>query len=398
MRKTACVLLSALLCGGISLAAGYNLLRATFGTSPNVVQVMFAQLPPAGVYGVPENWSVRATSISGGIREQSPIRVSVSNLAFAIVELDLGGRFTPPLNLTTERVDIFFRVGNAPTVTMAQPQKVGLAKAFTSAKGKADADLYLAAAAIATRHAKPVYSIDMKLGHLFTLPKDKLGSLGFTSSLKADEGSEVDPDSIKVSATHQKIVPFKPSTGMILRSEFLGGEFERKTSTRNLISGVDATIFFPSKRLVKTCPPGASSCKETLTLISMELVSGLEGGRDFPRGPNPLPSKKILRGKLGANAYLNIYSLWNLHEISWTGEYKVRIPTTEEPFTGFINGTKTTLSTTKARHYVQTQLAFLFQSNYGVSLSYEYGSLPPGFKMLHHKVSAGLFVQFKQAR
>jgi len=42
-------------------------------------------------------------------------------------------------------------------------------------------------------------------------------------------------------------------------------------------------------------------------------------------------------------------------------------------------------------------LGLMFAPSYGLTFSYRYGSLPPDFKFVDHKVSADFTLQLKQA-
>jgi hypothetical protein len=50
------------------------------------------------------------------------------------------------------------------------------------------------------------------------------------------------------------------------------------------------------------------------------------------------------------------------------------------------------------RDYLATKLSVNFSKSFGASVSYEYGRLPPSFKLVDHKVSIGLTYKVKLDR
>jgi hypothetical protein len=68
----------------------------------------------------------------------------------------------------------------------------------------------------------------------------------------------------------------------------------------------------------------------------------------------------------------------------------VRFPQTAEPFSETINGTDVDTMTGRARHRVAADLTFQVTKLFGITGKYQFGSLPPAFKKVDHKVSAGL--------
>lgn len=287
------------------------------------------------------------------------------------------------LNPATHKITITFRQANFPSVVLAAPAKKGAAKIFTPAKGKSDADLYFFGAATAARGSGPIYTIDAKARYLFSLRR--YGAIGAGGTFVSDEGSDVDPDSITVAGAYEKVFVLAPATGVIIRSDFFGGEFNKKKDTKNLTTALDATLVLPSARFGET------------NFASINLLGGFEGGKNFESMPDPDGIGGFWRWKLGANAYFVALRPPLFSRITFDTEYKLRLMRDFEPFTEKIDGEKVTTLTKKPRHYVGSDLNLLFSPAYGLSLKYRYGSLPPAFNFVDHKISVGFTLQLKQA-
>lgn len=287
------------------------------------------------------------------------------------------------LNPATHKITIIYRQANFPSVVLAAPQKKGAAKAFTAAKGKSDADIYFSGTATAARGSGPLYSIEAKARYLFSLRR--YGAIGAGGTFVSDEGSDVDPDSITVAGSYEKVFVFAPANGVIVRSDFLGGEFDKKKSTKNLTTGLEATLVLPSAQFGET------------NFAGIDFLGGFEGGKNYKSVPDPDGIGGFWRWKGGANAYLVALRPPFFNRITFDTEYRLRLPRQAEPFTEKIEGEKVTTLTKKPRHYVGSDLNLLFSPAYGLSLKYRYGSLPPAFSFVNHKVSLGFTLQVKQA-
>lgn len=287
------------------------------------------------------------------------------------------------LDPATHKITITYRQANFPSVVLAAPPKSAAGKRFVAAKGKSDADLYFSGMATAARGSGPLYSIESKARYLFSLRR--YGAIGAGGTFVSDEGSDVDPDSITVAGSYEKVFVFAPATGVIIRSDFLGGEFNKKKDTENLTTALDATLVLPSAVIRET------------NFATIDFLGGFEGGKNFKSVPDPDGTGGFWRWKLGANAYFVALRPPLFSRITFETEYKLRLMRDFEPFTEKINGEKVTTLTKKPRHYVGSDLNLLFSPAYGLSLKYRYGSLPPAFSFVDHKISLGFTLQLKQA-
>jgi hypothetical protein len=86
-----------------------------------------------------------------------------------------------------------------------------------------------------------------------------------------------------------------------------------------------------------------------------------------------------------------------LHDVSFEGSYVRRWPLRREvSFEDDVDGNPQPLSLGKGpRDYVSTKLNIDFTKAFGLTVSYEYGSLPPTFKLVDHKTTIGLTYKVK---
>jgi hypothetical protein len=330
----------------------------------------------------PQNWLVRKTSLEDGKEERiTPVSVGLDRKQRVVVlRIPTSGK----LDLEKDRYVVRYNQPNFPEFTLGAPKKLGASKVFTAAKGESDADIYFSGTATGAKGSKPAYDYTVKLGYLFA-PCVRCGSIGPRITVKAAGESNVDPDSIKATATYEKVFVLAPVTGIILRSDFIGAEFDTSNRTRNLSTGLDSILVIP------TYPIGKNN------FFTIDFLTGFEGGHNYRHKLNEKGLGNFWRWKFGSKAYFTSLNVLGLKRINVSGEYAVRLLHSFEPFTETIDGEEVTSLRKKPRHNVATNIDFMFSDALGVTLKYQFGSLPPAFNFVNHTVSIGLTFQLKQA-
>jgi hypothetical protein len=326
------------------------------------------------------HWIVRAIDLETGAGADLPVD-SVLVLPFEqLVVLTL--RDPIPSN---HKIVIVFRQSNFPTVTLGQPKKTGVSGAFTAAKGKDDADIYFKGSAIGARESKPLYVFETKLGYMHRINRSnpQWGDIGGRATANAAEESNADPDSITAKVVYENIVVFGAAKGLIIKADF-GGEFDSKSRTRNMVAGLDATFVLPSKPIGET------------NFATMDFQFGFEGGHNYRHKLDEEGLGRFWRWKMGTSAYFVALNPGLFARINLNTGYTVRLPRSAEPFTEIVNGEEVTALRKRARHFVGTDLDFMFNDAFGITIGHRYGSLPPAFKLVNNSVSIGLKVQLKQ--
>jgi len=346
------------------------------------IEVLFGKkFPPEdGVLKTLTNWLITVIDLPSGTEARlRPDDVFINHsLKMAVLKT------SRKLSRETQNISVRFQFQNFPETALGRPKQAGASSAFEPARGKSDADIYFSGAAAGARESKPLYLFEAKLGYLWDLGRS--GSLGAKASADAAKESNIDPDSIKFSGAYEKVLLFTPRTGLILRSDLIGGEFDTKNRTRNLATGLDATLVLPSVRL------GEGS------FATMDFLGGFEGGHNYRHKLNEEEGLgNFWRWKLGANAYFVALNPRGFKRINASTEYKVRLLRSFEPFTVVVDGKEETKLRKKPRHYVATDVDLMFTDAFGISLKYRYGSLPPAYNFINNSVSIGLTFQLKQA-
>ena len=355
----------------------YVIRRATI--SQFGVEVRFGKdIPPDTDLTIADNWLIRTVS-AGTVGQFHPASVTVAHPPTGSIATLNPGRALDP---STERITILLQIANFPEFTVGEADK---RDTFTKAKGKDDADIYFSGSAVGARGSKPLYAFESKLGYLFDL--GKIGSFGPRAAVNAASESNIDPDSIKATATYQKVFPFGPAgQGIILNSDALGVEFDTENRTRNLATELSGILVLPSARLGE----GA--------FAAIDFMTGFEAGHNYRHKLNEDGLGNFWRWKFGATAYFIALHPPLFKRIDFNAEYKVRLLNSAEPFTKTINDQDVTTLKKGPRHYFGSDLDFMFSDLLGISLKYRYGSIPPAFKFVNHAVSIGLTFKIKQAR
>jgi hypothetical protein len=243
------------------------------------------------------------------------------------------------------------------------------------------------------------YSIDTSVGVLFPLDADAeadYGSLGFLGAVKTDKRKTADPDSYRVFGVYQRGLVHKaywPLQGVLFTWLIGGAEFERQAKNTNFISSplLDFPIRLRGKIHTKTGP---------VPVLIPEI--GMEFGNNFGNAVNSGGQGLIARGVLGGNLSVTFNPKLKLFQgIHLTSNYKLRLPARAEVFTNTTTDPsgKTVdvpFLSTKPRHYIKNELGFTLWDPISFTITHEYGSIPPAFRLVDHKVSIGFTLALQQ--
>lgn len=388
MLKRSELLLAVFLCLFVLADAfaqnGYALVKAKVrpeDPDQKQIEILFGDnVPPDTNIADTNKWLVQVVNLAAG----APQGLRVVDVLAARPMTTGGGAVLTVgerLDANTQKILVIYQDENFPNVTVGAPEKVGASRIFSAAKGKDDADIYFSGTAAGARGSKPLYTFESKVGYL---QRFSFGSLGGRATADAAKESNIDPDSIKATGTYEKVILLGTLKSIILESDFLGAEFDKDNRTRNLSTGLDAKFIIPPARLGEK------------TYAAIQFLAGFEGGHNYRHKLNPEGLGNYWRWKLGANAYFLMLNPPGLNRIDFNTDYKVRLLNSFEPFSEKINDEDVVSLRKKPRHYVASDLDFMFSDSFGVSLKYRYGSLPPAFKFIDHSVSLGLTFKLKQ--
>jgi hypothetical protein len=270
---------------------------------------------------------------------------------------------------------------------------------FEAASSQSESDNFLTGSYSPAIHSAAQYTIN---GQGTLVKEIGLSNvyLGAIATVATDNRPTADPDSFLVSSVLQwvpKATHFwgGVAQGVLLDWDLAGLEFDRQTTTKTFISSPIAEI---PLRLY----PAPKKAIGHLT-AAMYPYFGLETGTNLSNALEPGGSGFVFRGLFGTSLSLTTKTSWKwLQQIGLTATDTIRIPATNEIFTNthYISETGKTVSlpvlSTQVRNHVNGQLAFTVAKPFSITVKYEDGELPPGFRTIKNKVTIGLTVTLKQ--
>ena len=201
-----------------------------------------------------------------------------------------------------------------------------------------------------------------------------------------DKRNDVDPDSFTASLFYKRVI--SDHLKVILYPA--GIEANRREPALNFASAGVATIPF------RLYPPMASSKR----LVANATISfGLEGGDNITNTVTGGGLGGFVRGLGGADLGaklappdgIEIGQKKILKDIKVTSTYRLRIPAIPELYTVPIDSsTNNYFLSTKAHHYVKSELDFDFTDWLSLTIKHEHGALPPAFREIGQSVTIGL--------
>lgn len=281
-------------------------------------------------------------------------------------------------------------------------------------------DVTLTASFLAAGGTKPIYTLVLK-GTL----QGNGTFLGFHPGVSTDfeinqnlkppvNSTTFDPDSITAGLSFVRVIPMlysPPPQGQPAHDHLLYGvklqlgvpNFEFSTSDPS-----SSIIFNPAATFVLTSwQPTKHSYVTFYPFLALETGENLSKPAKIEKIPVNLSSyNAILRGVLGTDAALVTVSPDDkgkggmVNTFSLTGSYRVRLPAFDEPEVRTLHQVTTVDLTTKARHWVEGDINFAPWSFKYLAITgkYQYGELPPLFKLLDHSFTIGLTLQASQSK
>jgi hypothetical protein len=207
-------------------------------------------------------------------------------------------------------------------------------------------------------------------------------------TINMDKRNDVDPDSFTASFVYK----YARNKHLKILLYPAGIEADRRDPVFNFISAGVATIPF------RVYPRIASSDR---LVANATLSLGLEGGDNIINAVTGDGSGGIVRGlggadfgaKLAPSDGIRVKQQKLLKDIKLTSTYRVRIPAIAELYTVPVDSDTNIYSlSTKAHHYVKSEVGFDFNNWLSLTIRHEHGALPPSFKEIGQSVTVGLKV------
>ena len=249
------------------------------------------------------------------------------------------------------------------------------------ARGKKDASIYLAGEVVGASGVDANVSLDAKVQSPPFGPPEVFGrqsNLFLTYELKTDTAPEADPDTMKF--------------GLDWRLG-LGGT-ESGFSFGSLLSGaVEAQRSFDTSNAVFS--PSVEITYSKYGVI-IEPFAGIEVGANLNNPIKRLENDLVARFLFGSNLIVPLIKKPDQDVLIFEGTYSRRVLFEEE--IGFRENDEGDLEEVFVgkgpREFAEAKLSFS-KGFWGFSVGYEYGELPPAFKLVDHKFKIGFTFKLK---
>lgn len=273
--------------------------------------------------------------------------------------------------------------------------KCGKPDAAQAPTGRDDANVYISGTLTTASGSDLQGTLDTKLRRSVfqtntlqdSLP-NVISDVGLVFDLKASGDPKADPDSMNFGVEWEmdlRKANDKGPLNYLFHYLYPKIESERDFGNTNLL--LDQTLKFGLKR-----PAPKPWAPVISPFIGQELGKNLQSPVDAAEGSG------IYRLKAGT--LFNLFfepALSGLNRIEIDAEYTRRWPLRRElRFQEDKDKNLTLLEITKRpRDYVRANINFMFREDFGGTIGYEYGELPPSFKLVDHKLKIGLVYKIK---
>jgi hypothetical protein len=257
---------------------------------------------------------------------------------------------------------------------------------LSKSKGRADSNVYIQGLLEGAHGSKAQFSADIKIDIPYVLKTKKDIEIGPYFNLKASTGSGADSNSLSTGAKLSTIVKSWNSGYVrdVIWSPTAGIEADRHFDNVNGLVG--NTLYFVT-----------IGNKDTFDKrVYFQPFIGYEIGRNFNSPVKAAEGNVISRPNVGGSFYFTI-PLKNDKAFSIQVDYVRRFLLRRELSVTKDEDKKLVLLNLGKgpRDYVKADLQYDFAKFTALTLSYEYGRLPPNFELVNSKYSLGVIVKFK---
>jgi len=282
-----------------------------------------------------------------------------------------------------------------PAAVGAQTEKQDDTKdslSFTAADGREDANIYISGQVVAAKGNKPNFTGDVKVEIPFRkIIGNRVHNFNPFFELKVGEGPDVDPDTLKLGLNWEfpawryrgDDLQF-PIRRILLKN---APQIEAEKDWDNVNFTVDSRFRFMSR----------TYSGKNVTFYFRPFI-GQEFGKNINSPVAEAEGKILYRPLLGTTMNL-IFPIHKagIYDISFEGDYTRRWLLKREIYfeEADDNGFQPLRIGKGPRDYLSTKFNLNFTKSFGTTVSYEYGRVPPSFKMVNHKTSFGLTYKIK---
>jgi hypothetical protein len=256
----------------------------------------------------------------------------------------------------------------------------------SKSKGRDDSNVYILGGIEGARGGKAQFSSDIKIDIPYELHTKHDTEIGPYFDLKASTADDADADSLSTGAKLSTVI-YTSNKGFlrnIIWSPTAGIEGDRHFDNVNGVIG--NTLYFVT----------AGNKRTFKRRIYFQPFIGYEIGRNFKSPVSGADGRGISRLSAGGSLYYTI-PLKGDRAFSIQGDYIRRFLLRREFSFKEDDDKKLVLLNVGRgpRDYLKTNLEYDFAKFTALTLSYEYGRLPPNFTLVDHKYSLGLLLKFQ---
>jgi hypothetical protein len=297
------------------------------------------------------------------------------------------------------RVVVTYLRGSAPTQSLAAKGAEKPPNAIVPVEKADDATLSFQGIGAPASGGATTYSIDAKAAWILARLGGDQMPLSVRATAKSDKRPEVDLDSFSTSLTL-----WNYAHRVVLNLDLPTVEFNRKASVINVVPS--ARVIWPlSTTVTKQVKDPSGNDVPTIRFVTgVDLALGAEVGWNTKNTVTAASgidngSGGIARLVPGVSGFVAIPTRF-FKRIVISGEAVVRLLATDELFleTRDLEPKADPVASLdrRARPFAKLAVKFMASPWIGFQLGYEYGSVPPAFKMANHSGTIGFVFQAKQ--
>jgi hypothetical protein len=303
-------------------------------------------------------------------------------------------KFAQCLDFTSASAFAKIAIKQARAVPAKPPESTAKEFAISAAKGRDDADLYLAGLINGAEGTKAAYTADIKAQFRYLLTPASSGGadnkfrpgIWFVPNfnLTASTNPQADGNSVTMGVAFPFGLPLNNKTFTWVDIEpAVQGESDKQFRDIN-------TIFrLRSYFLMRVFGSGR------LQLLPQPFLGFETGGNARSPVPGAYPGG-IARPNAGVHMYFNFFKSSKPGRQAFIeSEYIRRWPLLGEPIFSQTSSGALVLSSvgTSPRDYVTTKAEYDFEDYFGITLQHDYGMLPPVFNKVNNKYTIGLVLK-----
>jgi hypothetical protein len=387
------ILLAILALAAGASAADYKISSVSRDPKGTKVTVRFAagSEPPKAAAEAKENWSVLLFPGSRPATVEAAAAVEYEHYGEVNLTVNIGAPAEPKQYL------VVFHNGDQVADKLQAYNRKPLPTGPTAATSRDDSNVYVFGGINAAAGVKPTFNIDS-----FIDWRPSLNGFTVNAAVKTDNRKKVDPDSFTVKLGYVRLLGatgHSTSTGphfdgVAIKLLPAGTEFDRKRRNLNFVAS--PLVIFPFHAYSTDAQTG-----NVLRVWNLSLRFGAEVGNNFRNSLDENGFGGFARLLGGATNNLIFRKALSFDRISLTSDYEARLPNQAELFSDStikVNGEDTPVFRTsrQTRHHLTNDLNFMINEYWGFAVKHEYGSLPPVFNLVDHKVSIGLTFKLKE--